>query len=39
MKSSELVFDCLHFMHYKCHKVNPNRGVSYVDSPGWIKNK
>ena len=24
---------------YKCHKTNPNRGGSYIDSPGWIKNK
>ena len=23
----------------KIHKINPNRGVSYIDSPGWIKMK
>ena len=22
-----------------CHKINPNRGGSYIDSPDWIKNK
>ena len=31
MKSSE--------WHYKCHKINPNRGGSYTDSPDWIKTK
>ena len=22
-----------------CHKKNPNRGGSYIDSPDWIKAK
>ena len=26
-------------MYYKRHEVNPNRGGSYIDSPGCIKNK
>ena len=26
-------------MYYKCHKINPNCGGSYIDSPDWIKNK
>ena len=26
-------------MYYKCHKINPNRGGSYIDSPDCIKNK
>ena len=26
-------------MHYKCHKINPNHGEWYIDSPDWIKNK
>ena len=26
-------------MYYKCHKINPNRGSSYIDSPDSIKNK
>ena len=29
----------LFLIHYKCHEVNFKRGSSYVDSPGWIKNK
>ena len=26
-------------LYYKCHKINLNRGGSYIDSPDWIKNK
>ena len=33
MKGSELVFDYVHLLYYKCHKINPKRGGSYVDSP------
>ena len=39
VNGSEFVFDYVHLMYYKCHKINPNRGGSYEDSPKWIKNK
>ena len=26
-------------MYYQCHKINPNQGGSYIDSPDWIKYK
>ena len=26
-------------MYYKCHKVNFERGGSYINSPDWIKKK
>ena len=39
MKASEFFFDYLHLLYYKSHKINPNRGGSYIDSPDWIKNK
>ena len=39
MKGSEFVFDYVHLLYYKCHKINPNRGGSCIDSPDWIKNK
>ena len=39
MERSEFVFDCVHLLHYKCHKINPNCGGLYIDSPDWIKNK
>ena len=32
-KSSEFVFDYAHLLYYKCHKLNPNCGGSYIDSP------
>ena len=38
-KSSDFVFDCVHLLYYKCHKINSNQGVSYLDSPDWIKDK
>ena len=39
MKGSEFAFDYVQLLHYKCHKTNPNRGGSYIDSPDWIQNK
>ena len=37
MKSSQFVFYYVHLLYYKCHKINPNRSGSYIDSPDWIK--
>ena len=37
MKGSEFVFDYVHLLCYKCHKVNPNCGGSYIVSSDWIK--
>ena len=37
--NSEFVFDYITLLYYKCHKINPNRGESYKNSPDWIKNK
>ena len=39
MKGSEFFFDCVHVLHYKFQKINPNRGGWYIDYPGWIKKK
>ena len=39
MKGSEFVFDYVQLWYYKSHKINPNSGGSYIDSPDWIKNK
>ena len=39
MEGHELVFNYVYPLHYKCHKINPNRRRSYIDSPDWIKNK
>ena len=32
-------FDCVHSLHYKCHKIKFKRIGSYIDSPNMIKNK
>ena len=39
MRGSRFVFDYVHLLYYKCHKINFNRGGLYADSPDWIKNK
>ena len=39
MKGSKFVFDYVQLLYYKCHRINPSCGGSYIDSPGWIKNK
>ena len=39
MKGSDFVFNYGHLLYSKCHKINPNRGGLYIDSPDWIKNK
>ena len=39
MKGSDLVFDYVQLLYYKCHEINPNLGWSYIDYPDWIKNK
>ena len=39
MQGSKFVFDYVHLLYYKCHKINLNCCGSYIDSPDWIKNK
>ena len=39
MKSSEFVFDYIHLLYYKCHKLSPNCVGLYINSPNWIKTK
>ena len=38
-KDSEFVFDYVHLLYYKFHKINPNSGGSYIVSTDWIKTK
>ena len=33
MKGSEFVFNYVHLLYYKCHKINRNCSGSYIDSP------
>ena len=30
-------FNYVHLLYYKCYKINPNHGGSYIDSPDWLK--
>ena len=39
IRGNEFVFDYVHLLYYKCHRINFNRGGSYIDSPDWIKNQ
>ena len=39
MKSSGFVFDSVQLLYHNCHKINFNRGGSYIDFPDWIKSK
>ena len=39
MKSSEYVFDYVHFLYYKCYKKYPDQGESRIGSPDMIKTK
>ena len=39
MKGSQFVLEYIQFLYYKCHKINPQRGALYINSPDWIKNK
>ena len=33
MRCSEFVFGYVQLLYFKCHKINLNRGESYIDSP------
>ena len=39
MRASDFIFNCVHLLYYKCHKINFKWSGSYIDSPDWIKNK
>ena len=39
IKGSKFVLDYVCLLYYKCYKMNPNYGGSYIYSPDWIKNK
>ena len=35
MRGRKFVFDSTDLLHYNIHKINLNRGGSYIDSPKW----
>ena len=38
-KVKECVFNYIHILYYKCHKINQNGGGPYINYPDLIKNK
>ena len=39
MKGSDFEIDGVNFGYYDFNKISISRGVSYIDSPKWLKNK
>ena len=39
MKGSDFIFDCVNFLHYKCHEIILKRGGSYIDSADRTEQK
>ena len=39
MKGSSFTFERVDLLEYHLHKISLNGGISYIDSPEWIKNK
>ena len=39
MSGRDFIFDSIHLLYYKCHKIIFRRGDSYIYSPDWIKKK
>ena len=39
LDSSDFVFIRIVEMTYHCHRVDMDRGSSYIDLPKWVKNK
>ena len=38
-EGSQFVFGFVQLLYYKCHKIRPYCGGSYIDSADWIKSK
>ena len=39
MKGREYIFDSIDILCYNLNKISLNRGVSYINSPKWLKNE
>ena len=39
IRGTNFIFDCVHLLYYKCHKINLNCCGSNLHSPDQIKNK
>ena len=36
IRGNDFIFDCVHLLYYKCHKIDSNQGGLYIDFPGWV---
>ena len=36
MKGSSYIFERIDLLEYHLHKINLNRGSSYIESPEWL---
>ena len=39
MKGSDFAFDRVLYLYYDLNKISISKGVSYIDSPKWLKDK
>ena len=39
VRGSNFIFEYVHLLYYKCHKISFKLGGSYIDSPDCIKDK
>ena len=39
MRGSNFIFDSVQLLYHKCHKIDFERGDSFIDSPNWIEKK
>ena len=39
LKGTSFTFERIVLLKYHLHKINLNRGSSYIQSPDWMKNK
>ena len=39
MTCSDFIFNCVHLLCYKCHKIILKQSRSHIDSPEWIKKR
>ena len=39
MRGSDFIFNSVQLLYHNFHKINFKRGISYIDSPDWIKKK
>ena len=39
MDGTKFKFESVHLLYYHLHETSLKRGKSYIESPGWLKNK